>query len=341
MPEKIDAQTLIRDIDNTPIVDVRSPGEFEKGHIPNAINIPLFNNKEREQVGTRYKKSGREHAIELGLKLVGPKLTDFVKIAKKIAPHKHLMIHCWRGGMRSESMAWLFETAGLTVQVLEGGYNAYRRYIREQFALAEQLTVLSGHTGSGKTDILIQLMNQGEQVIDLEGIAHHKGSAFGGIGQDRQPTNEQFENNLAYHWNKLDLTKQIWIEDESITVGHNGIPDTLYKKMREAKVVRINIPKSERVKRLVKEYAPLDKNELKSAINRIYEKLGGLAAKQAINALDNGDYETTADITLTYYDKAYLKGLQKRNPDAIKEVNFEHDNPAKTAATLINMFGGK
>ncbi|MFP4556268.1 MAG: tRNA 2-selenouridine(34) synthase MnmH [Bacteroidales bacterium] len=341
MSEKIDAHTLIKNIDNTPIVDVRSPAEFEKGHIPNAINIPLFSNKEREQVGTRYKKSGRENALELGLELVGPKLSDFVKIGKKIAPNKRLMIHCWRGGMRSESMAWLFETSGLIVQVLEGGYNAYRKYIREQFSLTENLIVLSGYTGSGKTDILIQLMDQGEQVIDLEGLANHRGSAFGGIGQNRQPTNEQFENDLAYQWNKLDMTKRIWIEDESITIGHNGVPDTLYRKMREAKVIRVNIPKSERVKRLVKEYAPLDKEELKCAIERIHEKLGGLAAKQAISALDNNDYATTADIALTYYDKAYLKGLQKRNPNAIKEVNFDHDNPAYTASELIKLFASK
>lgn len=337
MPVKILPEQLLSDNGQIPVIDVRSPAEFTHGHIPGAINIPLFSNHERAKVGSRYKKSGREFAIELGLELIGPKLVNFVRQAKHVAVNKQLVVHCWRGGMRSASMAWLFESAGLRVKVLDGGYKAYRKYIRQQFLLGDKLLVLGGYTGSGKTDILYALKQKGEQVIDLEGIAHHKGSAFGGIGQENQPTNEQFENNLAEEWMKLDKDKLIWIEDESITIGSNGIPDTLYQLMRIAPVLRVNVPKPEREKRLINEYAGLDKALLENAILRIRERLGGLNTKIALDALNSRDYQQVASLTLDYYDKAYLKGISKRNPNTIIHLDVEKDNPHKTAQLLIDV----
>ena len=164
MPERIHIDDFLPLIEQLPLVDVRSPKEFAQGHIPNAINIPLFNDMEREAVGIRYKEGGNENAVLLGLEIVGPKLVEFVKLAKGKARKKKLLVYCWRGGARSASMAWLFETAGLEVKVLEGGYKAYRRFIREQFAKPAKLVVLGGYTGSGKTDVLKELENLGEQV---------------------------------------------------------------------------------------------------------------------------------------------------------------------------------
>ncbi len=334
MPTPITAQQLITLQHELPIIDVRSPGEFELGHIPGAHNMPLFNNLERTQVGTRYKNSGRDFAIELGLEYVGPKMAGFVKFAKKLAINKKLILHCWRGGMRSASLAWLLETAGYEVFLLQGGYKEYRRFNRESFSKATQLLVLGGYTGSGKTEILIELQKMGEQVIDLEGIAHHKGSAFGSIGQEQQPTNEQFENNLAHEWQKLDMNRRIWIEDESVTMGSNGVPDTLFAVMRTAKVLRIDIPREVRAKRLVKEYACFEPSLLETSILRIQSKLGGIVTKQALDALHLGDFEQVALITLIYYDKAYLNGLSKRDPKTIESLFIDEDNPAKAAILL-------
>jgi tRNA 2-selenouridine synthase len=286
MSKKVGIEVFLKSADHIPIIDVRSPMEYEAAHIPNAHNIPLFDNEERKQVGIRYKQSGRDFAVQLGLEYVGPKMADFAKQARQLANNKELLIHCWRGGMRSESMAWLFEMIGIKCSLLKGGYKAYRKYIRYQFEKEIPIIILGGYTGSGKTEILYELKKQGEQIIDLEGLAHHKGSAFGTIGQEPQPTNEQFENNLAQEWIKLDFFKTVWIEDESITMGRCGIPFPLFKKMRNTRVFKVVIPKKIREKRLVKEYANIDTSTLKNAIERITKKLGGLKAKLALEALE-------------------------------------------------------
>jgi tRNA 2-selenouridine synthase len=319
-----------------PVIDVRSPAEFQNGHIPDAKNIPIFSNEERALVGTRYKKSGKDFAIELGLEIVGPKMVSMVQEAKKMAVDKTLILYCWRGGMRSSSMAWLFETSGLNIYIIKSGYKAYRHFNRSAFSKAQHLIVLSGHTGSGKTDILKSLEKFGHQIIDLEGLANHKGSAYGHIGQQEQSTNEQFENNLAQAWSALDLNKTIWIEDESVNMGKNGVPDTLFNIMRTTKVIRIDISQHVRAKRLVKEYACFSKEKLAEATRRIESRLGGLKTKEALKALENNEYELVAEITLVYYDKAYLKGLEKRKPESIIEVKINEDNPDKTAKILID-----
>jgi tRNA 2-selenouridine synthase len=336
MSKKVGIEEFLKSADHIPIIDVRSPMEYEAAHIPNAHNIPLFDNEERKQVGIRYKQSGRDFAVQLGLEYVGPKMADFAKQARQLANNKELLIHCWRGGMRSESMAWLFEMIGIKCSLLKGGYKAYRKYIRYQFEKEIPIIILGGYTGSGKTEILYELKKQGEQIIDLEGLAHHKGSAFGTIGQEPQPTNEQFENNLAQEWIKLDFFKTVWIEDESITMGRCGIPFPLFKKMRNTRVFKVVIPKKIREKRLVKEYANIDTSTLKNAIERITKKLGGLKAKLALEALEKGDFMQVADITLQYYDKAYRFGNSKRDQKLVQEIHSSEDNPQKTAKNLID-----
>ena len=318
-----------------PLVDVRSPAEYEHAHIPGAVNIPLFSNEERAVVGINYKKNGKDNAVISGLEIVGPKLANFVKEAKKIASNKKILIHCWRGGMRSSSMAWLFETAGFEVSILEGGYKAYRNFIRSQFDNSEKLIVLGGYTGSGKTDVLLEIEKRGEQFLDLEGIAHHKGSAFGAIGQLAQPTTEQFENNLGKVWHKFDLEMTIWVEDESRQVGRCTIPENLFEKMRASTLVKIIVPKKIREKRLVIEYGVFEKELLKNSIERIERRLGGLRTQQSLEALENGDLGKVAEITLEYYDKAYLHGNTKRDKNKIYEINIDEDNPIETAKKVV------
>ena len=317
---------------------MRSPKEFAQGHIPGAHNIALFSNEERAVVGTIYKNSGKESAVLRGLDIVGPKMSGFVKAARKLAVDKKILVHCWRGGMRSGSMAWLFSTIGLESYILEGGYKAYRAYNREQYLKDFSLIVVGGMTGSGKTDILKGLAKRGQQIIDLEGIAHHKGSAFGAIGQLPQPTTEQFENDLAMEWRKLNLLLPIWIEDESRAVGLVNVPEELYNKIRSTKVFKVDVPKEERIKRLVKEYACFDKASLEDAVLRIQKRLGGQNKIDAMNALADNDFATVADITLAYYDKAYNYGLGKRDNELVYVLKVDKDEPDITAEKLINLY---
>ena len=157
------------------ILDVRTPAEFEKGHIPNALNLPLFSNEERSIVGTTYKQIGPEKALLQGLDFVGDKMVYFVEKAAVLAPKKKIAVHCWRGGKRSSSMAWLLDLAGFDVKVLNGGYKAYKRYLQDQNQIQNfNFIVLGGKTGSGKTHILKALMTIGEQVIDLENLVFNR-----------------------------------------------------------------------------------------------------------------------------------------------------------------------
>lgn len=334
---KVDAEKFLDLANSYPVIDVRSPGEFEQGHIPGAINMPLFDNEERAVVGTLYKQSGRYAALLKGLDIVGPKMSGFLKKAVAIAKKKKVLVHCWRGGMRSESMAWLFSRGGLETIILEGGYKAYRKHIREQWNMALPLVVVGGMTGSGKTALLHELERNGQQVIDLEGRANHKGSAFGAIGQQKQPSSEQFENDLAAYWKTLSPMHPVFIEDESRSVGSVSLPEPLFFKMRQAPVINIQIPKAFRIERLVEEYALYEDELLGDAISRITRRLGGQNATAALRALQNKDYEAVADITLAYYDKAYLKGLLKRENKNVYALTL-NENDVQNNARLITDF---
>ena len=323
------AQTL-------PVIDVRSPGEYDHAHIPGAVSIPLFDNEERALVGTKYKNAGKDSAVLLGLDLVGPKLAEFVKKSKKLNPKtKEVLVHCWRGGMRSGSFAWLLNTAGLTASTLVGGYKAYRNTVLAAFAEPRNLLILGGKTGSGKTDILKELAWQGEQIIDLEQLAHHKGSTYGAIGQLPQPATEQFENLIFGEWRRLDSGRRIWLEDESRNVGSCFVPMPLWQQMRAAPVAFVDVPKAVRVQRLVAEYTGIDHSLLVEATERISKRLGSKVTKDALDALTRNDYATVADLTLDYYDKAYLHGLAQRDPATINRMEISEDNPAQTAQQLI------
>lgn len=341
MVRQLPIDEFLRQAGQVPVIDVRSPGEYDHAHIPGAVSIPLFDNDERAQVGTKYKNAGKDAAVLLGLDLVGPKLAGFVKQSKKLNPQqKEVLVHCWRGGMRSGSFAWLLDTAGLTASTLAGGYKAYRNAVLTALAEPRQLLILGGKTGSGKTDILKELARQGERIIDLEGLAHHKGSTYGAIGQLPQPSTEHFENLISSQLWGLDReagppTRRIWLEDESRNVGSCFVPMPLWQQMRAAPVAFVDVPKAIRVDRLVAEYAGIDHQLLVEATRRIEKRLGGKVTKDALDALTRHDYATVADLTLDYYDKAYLHGLSQRDPANVHTVAVAKDDPAKTAQSLI------
>ncbi len=334
MQRPLSISEFLQDSVQKPVFDVRSPAEFEKGHIPGASNIPLFTNEERALVGTKYKNAGKDPAVLLGLEIVGPKLADFVRQAKALAPGKKVLVHCWRGGMRSSSFAWLLNTAGFEATTLHQGYKAYRRHVLRSFENRYQLLVLGGETGSGKTDILAQIAARGEQVIDLEALAHHRGSSFGALGQHPQPGVEVFENIFSHQLLLLDPSRRIWLEDESKSIGRVFIPDAFWMQMKTAPLIRVNVPKAARVARLVKEYGQFPKADLEAAVLRIQKRIGGLAYKQCIEALALGELATVADITLDYYDKAYNFNKEK---NVVDSVVMEADLPELAAEKVIGL----
>jgi tRNA 2-selenouridine synthase len=334
MPEIIQIEEFIERSSSVPIVDVRSPSEFAQGHIPGALNIPLFNDEERRVVGTTYKRDNRESAMYRGLEFVGLKLVQLAGEGVRAAGgEKRLLVHCWRGGMRSASMAWLFETMGIQCALLEGGYKNYRRYVRSFMEQFHQLRVIGGKTGSGKTAILQHLEAMGEQVIDLEGLAHHKGSAFGALGESGQPTTEQFENDLGRVIAGLDQGKVTWIEDESRNIGRCVIPVEFYEQMRQSETLFLDIPREQRAGYLVSHYADYDKEALKACITKINRKLGGDRTMEALEAVDSGDFYQTAMITLHYYDKSYMHSLEQ-NHTRVEVVRTAEVDPLANALLL-------
>ena len=295
-----------------PVVDVRSEGEFETGHIPTAINIPILKNEERVEVGTDYKQKGQAEAIRTGFRLVGPRLVEIIDQTKSAAQNNELIVHCWRGGMRSANFCQFVGMAGVKTHPLKGGYKAYRQLALHSFKTPFNFVVLGGSTGSGKTEILNALAEAGEQVIDLESLAHHRGSVFGGLMQPPQPTTEQFQNDLFERILTLDSKKRIWIEDESVAVGKIFIPIDFWRTMGTSPVIELQVNKDVRINRLVNEYGSADKQQFLQAMTGITKRLGGQHFKAAKEKLFEDDMHAVMDILLTYYDKAYRNGLDKK-----------------------------
>lgn len=317
-----------------PVVDVRSEGEFEMGHIQKAINIPILKNAERAEVGIDYKQKGQAEAIKTGFRLVEPRLSQIVTEAEKTAVNKEMIVHCWRGGMRSEKFCQFANATGIKTHQLTGGYKAYRHAALEFFKKPVQLVIIGGCTGSGKSEILRELKNQGEQIIDLEKLANHKGSAFGGLMQQPQPTSEQFQNDLFEEILQVDLSKRIWVEDESISVGSVFIPNDFWKAMGASPVVEIELEKPKRVERLVNEYGNSNKEEFLRSMERIVTRLGGQNFKAAKEKLLVGDMASTIEILLTYYDKAYNNGLEKKKNRIQAKKEWNGKNITAFAGTL-------
>ncbi len=337
--EKIQIEQFLALAKHYPVLDVRSPGEYTHAHIPGSISFPLFTDKERKLVGTTYKQKSREEAIKIGLDFFGPKMRQMVEDAERIIGNRQqpiskeelnyemnplpiancLLIHCWRGGMRSAAIAWLLDLYGFKVYTLIGGYKKYRNYVLDTFRLPFQFNIVGGYTGSGKTQLLKTLQQKGETVIDLEGVANHKGSAFGNIGMPVQPGQEMFENLLSFELRKISKAPpserfgEAWLEDESQRIGLVNIPKDLWQNMRQSPIFFLEIPFEERLKHICEEYGGLEPGKVEAAINRISQKLGNLAAKSSILLLNEGKISESFAILLKYYDKHYLKGLHNRD----------------------------
>ncbi|MCX6253918.1 MAG: tRNA 2-selenouridine(34) synthase MnmH [Bacteroidia bacterium] len=332
---KIDIKRFLELSEITPVVDVRSPSEFNTGHIPGAVNIPLFNDKERESVGIKYKNEGRIPAILEGLKHTSPVMSSKLEQALKIAKNGKLLVHCWRGGMRSEAMAWLFSLGDIDTEVLDGGYKLYRHHILESLSEKRKMIVLGGLTGSSKTRILKFLKELGQQVIDLEELARHKGSAFGSLGQPPQPSTEQFANILYDEWKHINKDVPFWVEDESRNIGSVFMPERFYLNMQETPAIILMMDIKTRLPRLVEEYSIYPGESLKAAILKISKRLGGDNTRDAINAVGKGDFAKAIEIALYYYDKAYMFGLKKKSKEEIIYVKTDSDDIKTNALKIL------
>jgi tRNA 2-selenouridine synthase len=334
------------------ILDVRSPSEFTEGHIAGARSWPLFDDLERAEIGTLYKQKSREQAIDLGLELIGPRMVEMARYARNLfeaqtdadgnPTRNSLLIHCWRGGMRSESVAWLVRAAGVPAVVLEGGYKAYRTFARAQFDRHINFAVLGGLTGSAKTEVLHELDKlPGESVIDLEGIAKHFGSAFGNLEEHPQPTSKQLSNDLfavlrdLNAWgDKGERTRPIWIENESRSIGRVDMPEPIFSQMISSNCYEMQRTNKDRVDHLVGMYGEIDTSLLATAFEKIAPKLGGDNAQEALAALEVGNLARAAEIALVYYDKTYAHGLKKRSGGKRIEVDCKGLTPAQCADHL-------
>lgn len=337
--QSLSAEAFYRESRNGTVIDVRSPIEFTAGHIPHAVNVPLFSDDEREQIGTLYKQSGRDVAIEKGLEFVGPKMAGFVRRAKELVSNtpddKTVHVHCWRGGMRSQSFAWLLDTAGIDVRVLEGGYKAFRKLAHRQIGFRHQMIVLSGLTGAGKTEYLKLLAAAGEQVVDLEKLANHRGSSFGSLGLGDQPTTEQFENRLFAELVSLDPGRRFWVEDEGSRLGHVVVPPRFVKQIRRSPAVFLDVGKERRLDNLMAEYGGLETNGLVEATRGIQKRLGGQNMIEAIKAIESGDLRKAADITLSYYDRSYRKAMDGLPRETTMEISTDALNDGQVVAEAI------
>jgi tRNA 2-selenouridine synthase len=296
-----------------PMVDVRSESEFAKGHIPGSINIPLLDDKARKEVGTLYKQMGREAAVMKGFQLVGPRFYTLFKQVRRKANDKRVKIYCWRGGMRSQIMGWMMNLAEYDITILKGGYKAYRNQIHALFELPWQWIVVSGKTGVGKTAMLRQLAHRGEQVLDFEALASHKGSAFGHIGLPEQPTVEHFENLIGWQLRRFDADKPVWIENESRFIGQVRIPDALFNQTLDKPVIELMVSEEERRKLILEEYGQQPVVALMDATQKLERKLGGDRMQLACDGLLRGDMHAWLDILLPYYDKTYAHSSGMRN----------------------------
>ncbi len=319
------------------IIDVRAPIEYKKGHIPGAINIPLFDDLERAEIGTLYKAKGKDEAVMKGLEIVSPKFTEFIRQTKSNTHDIQVYVYCFRGGMRSNSFGWLLNTAGLKVKIMEGGYKAYRNFVLQNFAHNYKLILLGGATGSGKTEILQELKSQ-LPVLDLEQLANHKGSAFGGINQPSQLPQQQFENEFFNSLLTLPSDQDILVEDESMSIGYNKIPYSFWLTMKQAPIIKIMMPFELRVKRLVKDYGSADKSLLAKSLKNISQQIGPKNYKECIELLEQGKLAEVASITLKYYDRAYEYSHIKRKGIKLITVETDTDNAVINAGKVKQAF---
>ncbi len=299
-------------LDGHAIVDVRTPLEYAEDHIPGAVNVPLLSNEERVEIGILYKQVGPHAARLRGLELTSPRFPAIIGEIDACAGGRPILVYCWRGGLRSRTVAVILDLTGYSALQLEGGYKSYRNHVVsyfENFTPPGPLVVVHGLTGIGKTAFIHCLAGERCTVIDLEGLARHRGSAFGGLGQGSQPSQKHFESML---WNELRKGKRgmpVVLEGESRRIGMLSLPGNMYDVMAGSIKVWCEASIETRVKRLIEEYGrPEYRDGMAVALQRIRKRLGGPKYEEISGYLENWEMEPFMAALLTgYYDRVYYK----------------------------------
>lgn len=323
---------------NKVVIDVRSPCEHEKENIPGAINVPLLSDEERVIVGTIYAQQGEAVARRHAVGIISPKIPELVDRIIEMKKSGHaLIVHCWRGGLRSEAVVSFLSVVGVDSFRLTGGYKAWRQSVVSDFEAdkyAFKTIVLSGLTGAGKTDVLKELEKLGEQVVDLENLANHRGSVFGGVGLSEQPSQKNFEGRL---WQLLkEVEKEfLFLEAESRKIGKVAVPSFMLERIKTSPRVLIESSVEGRCTRIMKEYVEnMDKEKTLQVIQsspHLKERLGRQRVLDLIQLFNDEKYRELIEILLIeYYDPLYGRHTSAENADLV--VNG--DNP-ETAAREI------
>ena len=323
MPETVSFSPEL--LDSHCMVDVRTPLEFAEDHLPGAINVPILTNEERAEIGTIHKQDGPRQARVRGLELTCGRFAAMVNEISGIAGDRPVMVYCWRGGLRSRSMAILLETTGHEVCLLRGGYKGFRGWINdyfERFAPQFPLFVIHGMTGTGKTTFINGLDRQKWTPIDLEGLACHRGSAFGSLGLEQTLSQKRFETLLWDAFRAAPAGRPIVLEGESRRIGKIMLPSRVHEAMFAGYRVWCNASVETRVKRLAAEYAREEyREEMAAALLRIKKKLGGPRFVELSGMLERWDVAGLArGLIECHYDKLYYKNRSWK-PDL--EISLE------------------
>lgn len=319
-------------------IDLRSPKEYQEAHIPNAVNIPLFDNEERAIIGTIYKRTSPDLAVEKGLTLFAPKLPGIFSRIREISRENTVILYCWRGGMRSKSLSQLLNTLGIKSYRLENGFKSYRHHVIKYFEnkFSKNVIVLHGLTGVGKTELLNNLKKKGLPAVDLEGLANNRGSVFGQVGLGKSPSQKQFEGLLYYECIKYAHYPNIMVECESRRIGRVIIPEMFFNAMQSGKNILVYDSLDNRIERLVGVYTNNHENrndkQLEEAIKSLKKRIGNKMVSILIQLLHNGDYkEITKYLLLEYYDPLYH---YPDKPSDNYEINLNSSNKEETLRVL-------
>jgi len=333
------------------VFDVRSPSEFQTGHIPGAINLPLLADGVHSEVGTAFRWEGKDKAFDLALTHVFPGLQNLLQEVLSHAPVKtscdndgnsdgelwKVLVYCKRGGMRSQSVAGFLKQHGLNAFTLQGGYKAFRNWAGEVLERPQNLHVIGGPSGSGKTEVLASLREIGHQVLDLEKLACHKGSVFGHLGEKTQPTSEHCRNVVAMEMAYMDQARPVFVEDEHARIGSVCLDASLYQRMRSAPVVvNLQVPFELRVERLLAVYGVHGKEALAEVVKLFEKRMGKERTSLLLQELSKGNLQHVCEAALKAYDVSYARHMAKdRGASAFVDVSIDSLDSFDAASQIV------